>query len=135
MAHIFGLEHSLGGIAGQIFNNPFGWGGVPDAVGFGFGPTGGTWTGNGAANDETGANIGDPSAVTTTGMNCGPSGTELREVVVNKLTGQIICMRKKKTRHRRRRLATDSDIADLSALKTVLSPAQMNNWIATRRRR
>ncbi len=34
-------------------------------------------------------------------------------------------------RRRRRRLATSSDIRDLSSLKSVLSPADMKTWIAT----
>lgn len=36
-----------------------------------------------------------------------------------------------KNRRRRKRLASASDIKDLSSLKTVLSGAQMNTWIAT----
>lgn len=37
-------------------------------------------------------------------------------------------------RRRRRRLATASDISDLSSLKTVLGPKGLQNWIATRGR-
>ena len=36
-----------------------------------------------------------------------------------------------KARRRRRRLATTSDIKDLAALKSVLSPADLKTWIAT----
>ncbi len=38
-------------------------------------------------------------------------------------------------RRRRKRLATASDIGDLAGLKSVLSAAQVNTWIATRGRR
>ena len=37
----------------------------------------------------------------------------------------------KQKRRRRRRLATSSDIRDLSSLKSVLSPADLKMWIAT----
>ena len=36
-----------------------------------------------------------------------------------------------KVRRRRKRLATTSDIKDLAALKSVLSPADLKTWIAT----
>ena len=36
-----------------------------------------------------------------------------------------------KSRRRRKRLATTSDIKDLAALKSVLSPADLKTWIAT----
>ena len=36
-----------------------------------------------------------------------------------------------KNRRRRKRLATASDIKDLSALKAVIGPAQLKTWIAT----
>jgi hypothetical protein len=36
-----------------------------------------------------------------------------------------------KARRRRKRLATTSDIKDLAALKSVLSPADLKTWIAT----
>ncbi len=43
-------------------------------------------------------------------------------------TGKVTIKQK---RRRRRRLATSSDIRDLSSLKSVLSPADMKTWIAT----
>ncbi len=42
-----------------------------------------------------------------------------------------IAIAKKKCRRRRRRLATLSDIRDLGALKSILSPADLKTWIAT----
>ncbi len=43
-------------------------------------------------------------------------------------TGKVTIKQK---RRRRRRLATSSDIRDLSSLKSVLSPADLKMWIAT----
>ena len=46
---------------------------------------------------------------------------------IDPITGRLC----KKHRRRRRRLATTSDIKDLAALKSVLSPADLKTWIAT----
>jgi len=47
---------------------------------------------------------------------------------VDPRTGRVsLC----KNRRRRKRLATTSDIKDLAALKSVLSPADLKTWIAT----
>lgn len=110
MSHIFGLEHTLSGIAGQAasFMNPFG--GSPSS----FVPVPG----------------GSPGFSTAA-----PPAGEKVEFVVDPSTGQCV-MKKKKTRRRRPRLATASDIADLSALESVLGKGQMlKTWIATRRMR
>ncbi len=50
------------------------------------------------------------------------------KVQIDPRTGRVsMC----KTRRRRKRLATTSDIKDLAALKSVLSPADLKTWIAT----
>ena len=46
---------------------------------------------------------------------------------IDPVTGRLC----KKQRRRRKRLATTSDIKDLAALKSVLSPADLKTWIAT----
>ena len=63
-----------------------------------------------------------PGGVTITG-NCPPPS-----YCVDGKTGKVTIKQK---RRRRRRLATSSDIRDLSSLKSVLSPADLKTWIAT----
>ncbi len=63
-----------------------------------------------------------PGDVTITG-NCPPPS-----YCVDGRTGKVTIKQK---RRRRRRLATSSDIRDLSSLKSVLSPADLKTWIAT----
>jgi len=63
-----------------------------------------------------------PEDVTITG-NCPPPS-----YCVDGRTGKVTIKQK---RRRRRRLATSSDIRDLSSLKSVLSPADLKMWIAT----
>ena len=50
-----------------------------------------------------------------------------RNMTIDPVTGKLC----KKQRRRRKRLATTSDIKDLAALKSVLSPADLKTWIAT----
>lgn len=128
MGHIFGLEHTLSGIAGQVFNSPVGWGGIPNTFGMG-------GTQFPAVIPPTPPII-PPTAVPAPGMaggDCGPSGVQRLGVLVRNPDGSV-CIRPYKRRKRKRRLASASDIKDLSSLKTVLSPAQMNTWLATRGR-
>ena len=63
-----------------------------------------------------------PGGVTING-NCPPPS-----YCVDGKTGKVSIKQK---RRRRRRLATSSDIRDLSSLKSVLSPADLKMWIAT----
>ena len=63
-----------------------------------------------------------PGGVTING-NCPPPS-----YCVDGKTGKVTIKQK---RRRRRRLATSSDIRDLSSLKSVLSPADLKMWIAT----
>ena len=55
------------------------------------------------------------------------NGTVPKNMTVDPVTGRLC----KKQRRRRKRLATTSDIKDLAALKSVLSPADLKTWIAT----
>jgi hypothetical protein len=75
--------------------------------------------GQGSGNLPT---IPTPGDVTITG-NCPPPS-----YCVDGKTGKVTIKQK---RRRRRRLATSSDIRDLSSLKSVLSPADLKMWIAT----
>lgn len=145
MTHFLGFEHSLGGILGQVAsgfgdtaadigNNPFGWGGILSGFGMGGNTEFPTPENTGDFFDPTPINGG--GSVATNGDNCAPGTTEIREVVIDKATGQVICIRPKKTRRRRRRLATQSDISDLAALKNILGGGKaFDSWIATRGRR
>lgn len=142
MAHILGLEHSLMGVLGQA-SSVFGGlltGGWPGAIaGFG-GMAGGTdfpspSNGSPGFNEPIFNAANGNGGLAMAGNACLPGTTETREVLVDKVTGQIICLRPKKTRHRRKRLATNSDIADLAALKEVLGPKLTMQWIATRGRK
>ncbi|MBT5031526.1 MAG: hypothetical protein HOM55_04420 [Proteobacteria bacterium] len=75
--------------------------------------------GQGSGNLPT---IPTPGDVTITG-SCPPPS-----YCVDGKTGKVTIKQK---RRRRRRLATSSDIRDLSSLKSVLSPADLKMWIAT----
>lgn len=145
MAHILGLPHTLGGVVegiGSVFsggvasvvNNPLGWGGIINAFGMG-GDTDFPTPSGGSPGFDAPINGGN-GTVASNGNNCPPGTTEIREVVIDKATGAVICIREKKTRRRRRRLATQSDISDLAALKNILGGGKaFDSWIATRGRR
>lgn len=64
-----------------------------------------------------------PNGGVTINGNCPPPS-----YCVDGKTGKVTIKQK---RRRRRRLATSSDIRDLSSLKSVLSPADLKMWIAT----
>mgnify|MGYP003655452870 CR=1 FL=1 len=64
-----------------------------------------------------------PNGGVTIQGNCPPPS-----YCVDGKTGKVSIKQK---RRRRRRLATSSDIRDLSSLKSVLSPADLKMWIAT----
>lgn len=127
MSHIFGLEHSLSGIAGQVFNSPVGWGGIPNTFGMG-------------GNLPT---IVQPTvtAIPAPGVTAAVAAAQGECIPDRKAVGVLyrnadgsVCIKPYKRRKRKRRLASASDIKDLSALKTVLSAAQVNTWLATRGR-
>jgi len=133
MSHIFGLEHSLGGILGQagsligsIATNPF--------SSFGMGgdfatPSGGSPGFSTELMPVTPAS----TAGRVTRLNGCKSKTTETCVVVDNATGAVISTREVKHRRRRKRLATRSDIADLAALKSILGGGKaLDAWIATR---
>lgn len=58
---------------------------------------------------------------------------EAYDFFFDEATGQTVARPKQKCkRSRRKRLATVSDIRDLAALKSVLSPSEFKTYIATR---
>lgn len=116
MAHILGLEHSLGGVAGQL-------GGILGGIATGFG-SGYGGMGGGAPPTFPVVPGGSP------GFGGSSGGTTATEVIIDNDTGRCISVRAKKSRRRRRRLATKSDIADLAALKTILGPKNLMNYVA-----
>lgn len=127
MGHIFGLEHTLSGIAGQIFNSPVGWGGIPQTFGMGGNlPTVVTPTVTAIPAPNTVGSAMAPGTV------C--ADTRKAVGVLYRNADGSVCIKPYKRRKRKRRLASASDIKDLSALKTVLSSAQVNTWLATRGR-
>lgn len=67
----------------------------------------------------------------------GPPAVTAAEVVIDNATGQVIDMKPcRKSRRRRRRLATASDLKDLAALKAILGGGKsLDTWLATRGRR
>lgn len=87
-----------------------GWGDVID------------WGSSYFGNDQAPIPAPGPGGVTIKG-NCPPPS-----YCVDGKTGKVTIKQK---RRRRRRLATSSDIRDLSSLKSVLSPADLKMWIAT----
>lgn len=135
MSHIFGLAHTFSGLIDQgsdfLFSRPEALpyqaqgflttppGGGPSVVDDDFGSgMGGNGNGRGAAGCGT----------------CPPGGSRKRFITTICADGSTIT-REHKSRKRRRRLATASDIKDLSSLATVLKgrPGAFDNWIATRR--
>jgi len=123
MAHIFGIPHSLGEIGSSILGGVFG--GEPAAtapVMYGsLGPMSNIF--------EVAEQVG--------GYMVGPNGngTTKTEVTIDNATGKCVSVRKCKSRKRRRRLASMSDIKDLAALKQVLGGGKaFDTWIATRGR-
>lgn len=129
MSHIFGFEHSIGGIAGQIFG---GIGGAATGFGSGFA----TASSGGFIGPEVApgfnAPIDAPAALAAAQGDCA-TGRKALGVLYRNADGTV-CIKPHKRRKRKRRLASASDIKDLSALKTVLSSAQVNTWLATRGR-
>lgn len=122
MTHILGLEHSIGGILGQV-------GSVFGAVG---GPLSPLQMLNSPA-VQSGPAVtriaGTGGPVNQTG--CAPKAYTIETTVYP--DGTTTSKTKCKTRKRRRRLATRSDISDLAALKSVLGGGKaLDNWIATR---
>jgi len=111
MSHIFGLPHSLSDIPGFL-------GGIA---------TGGM------------VNFSDlPTVPATTGVGtvAAPCPGKAYQIVTTvNPDGSTTSVTKAKTRRRKRRLATMSDIKDLAALKSILGGGKaFDTWIATRGR-
>lgn len=138
MSHIFGIAHSIGGIVEQIGGL---FGGAPSAsppLLNNFGPTGSGGFGGGGTTppvifDEFGNQFDPPSGG---GGSCGPScGPTTKRYITTVCPDGSVKTREAKSRRRKRRLATVSDIKDLASLKTVLGGGKaFENWIATRGR-
>jgi len=137
MSHIFGIKHSLSGIIGQV-GSLFGktqplpiqtqsfFPGYVSPNAFQTRPD--------AAVDETfGASAG-MGAVQATGGRCAPTPKTKRYTTTVCADGTTHT-REQKSRKRKRRLATVSDIKDLAALKNILGGGKaFDVWIATRGR-
>lgn len=128
MSHIFGLEHSIGGILGQLGSiagpasplQMFSPGPVPSTTSGVMPVTGGGTlvAGTSPCSTTRGGKPKEYQIITTVHSD----GTT---------TTKSVC----KTRKRRRRLATTSDIRDLAALKSILGGGKaFDTWIATRGR-
>lgn len=126
MSHIFGIEHTLSGIAGQLA-------GLATPMGFGssFGAVTPTFN-TPAVAPGFNAPIVTPAVAAAAQGACETSRQAIGVMYRN--ADGTICVKPHKRRKRKKRLASASDIKDLSALKTVLSAAQVNTWLATRGR-
>jgi len=128
MSHIFGLEHSLTGIADQAFDflNPFNRS-VAVTPTTPTNPIIFPFNTNGA-----------PTGIRPTAApnNCGPiCGPKIKRYITTVCPDGTTTIREQKTRKRRRRLASVSDIKDLASLKQVLGGGKaFDTWIATRSR-
>lgn len=126
MAHIFGLPHDIGGVIDYF--NPFSPASVPTATPnfTPIGPSGNLPT-TGGGTIVSGTNP------CNTGRQGKPKEYQIITTVHSDGTTSTksVC----KTRKRRRRLATTSDIRDLAALKSILGGGKaFDTWIATRGR-
>jgi len=110
MSHIFGLPHSLSDIPGYLVGLPTG--GIPFAD--------------------------IPTLPSTTGSPtvAAPCPGKAYQIITTvNPDGTTTSVTKAKTRRRKRRLATMSDIKDLAALKSILGGGKaFDTWIATRGR-
>lgn len=143
MSHIFGIAHSFGGILDQI-GNVFQPNTAPPPPPLGFfpgyvspnafvPPPGGMMPpGNGGGIDDefggsylNGNNNGGP---------CAPC-PKIKRFITTVCPDGTTSTREAKSRKRKRRLATVSDIKDLAALKSILGGGKtFETWIATRGR-
>lgn len=125
MAHFLGLEHSVSGVLGQIAGlagpaSPLQYFAPPTQT---FAPTTG----------PVAPALPPPTGVSTMQTGCKPKAYEI--VTTVHADGTTTTKQRCKTRKRRRRLATTSDIRDLAALKSILGGGKVfEAWIATRGR-
>lgn len=140
MSHIFGIAHTLGGILDQVggFFGPGNASGTyPGFGGSGFvAPPGGPIDEDfgGAANDFGGGNGGSPYIANVNSGRCAPT-PKIKRYVTTVCPDGSVYTREAKSRKRRRRLASLSDIKDIAALKQVFGGGKaFETWIATRGR-
>jgi len=126
MSHIFGIPHSIGGIS----LNPQDWFGgtqqpsiqYPVSVSPGF-------VGPQQPGVPTGGNVVVSGGC---GVSCGP---KTKRFITTVCSDGTTTTREAKSRKRKRRLASVSDIKDIAALKQVLGGGKaLDTWIATRGR-
>jgi len=132
MSHIFGLAHSFSGIVDQASNIL----GLTQQVGP---PINQFAVGSGSSasviDDVFGDGVGSGGGMVSTGGACGPCGPKTKRYITTVCPDGSTTIREAKSRKRKRRLATVSDIKDLAALKTILGGGKsLDNWIATRGR-
>lgn len=143
MSHIFGLAHSVSGILDQGlgfirdgftgFQAPitnFGMAGTPQGDLPALPPASPPFQG---VDQPAMRTIGTMSA---TGGNCGPvCGPKIKRYITTVCPDGSTTIREHKSRKRKRRLASMSDIKDLAALKNILGGGKaFDTWIATRGR-
>lgn len=131
MSHIFGIAHTLDGILDQV-TGIFGGGTTSTTPGFG---PGGMTGGSGVVDDTFGSGAGTVGAggLVITGPSC--PGKVVKRFITTVNADGTTTTRPAKSRRRKRRLASVSDIKDLAALKSVLGGGKaFESWIATRGR-
>lgn len=128
MSHIFGLAHSFSGIVDQVTGifSP-----APTGLGFVPNPNGG----GGVVDADFGAGVGTTTPMATSGGGCAPCGPKTKRYITTVCPDGSTTIREAKSRRRKRRLASMSDIKDLAALKNILGGGKaFDTWIATRGR-
>jgi len=136
MSHIFGIAHSFGGIVEQI-GNVFSPSNSPAAQ-FGlYGPRApvNAFVPNPNVDSTFGSGAGTNVPIGG-GAGCGNvCGSGTKRYTTTVCSDGTVTTRLQKSRKRKRRLATVSDIKDLASLKTVLGGGKaFESWIATRGR-
>jgi len=126
MSHIFGIPHELAGIS----LNPLDWfGGTSTPAPYGLGPGGIPFVGPVQQPNSYGVS-------TATGGSCAQTcGPKTKRFITTVCPDGTTSTREAKSRKRKRRLASLSDIKDIAALKQVLGGGKaLDTWIATRGR-
>lgn len=128
MSNFLGLPHTVSGVLGGVGDF---LGGLVTGGGGGIDPFG--FIGGGGVPPSSLPTVGGGTIMPGTSNPC---ATKAYEIVTTVNTdGTTSTKTKCKTRKRRRRLATQSDIRDLAALKSILGGGKaFDSWIATRGR-
>lgn len=137
MSHVFGMEHTLSGILDQI--GGFFSDSPSPVAGAGFVAPPSIAQG-GISGDVIDDVFGSGAGTTGPSLGAGscgtcPPGTKSKRYITTVCPDGSVKTREAKSRRRRRRLASVSDIKDLAALKNVLGGGKaFDSWIATRGR-